>query len=245
MITALIVDDERSGRENLQFLLEEYCTDINVVATVSSVTEAAEQANKLTPDAIFLDIDMPNMDGFALLDQLNHQPYIIFVTAHAEYAIQAIKKGVFDYILKPVDVDELIKCVEKLNQTIRKDANGDTVTQDRKLKINDSRGVHLLNTNDIIYMEADNNYTLIHLDGNVYDGKFVASRTMGDFEPLLPEEQFFRVHKSYIINVEKMSSYSKSDGAFVVMDNGDTIEIARRKVSKFRQFLNKRFDRQV
>lgn len=243
MIRALIVDDEKSGRENLSHLIEEFCNGIKITATASSVNEAIEKVKLYSPDVLFLDIDMPHGTGFDLLNKLEYKPLTVFVTAHANFAIKAIKNDAFDYILKPIDIDELVECIKRLLSEInehKKEAET-RPGQKQRLKISDSKGVHLLEVSDIIYLEADNNYTIIHLEKGSHDGKFVVSRTMGEYESVLPQESFFRIHKSYIINIDKMKNYTRDDSTYVVMSNGDTIEISRRKVSKFRQYLNEQF----
>ena len=237
---AIIIDDEEKGRKILQSLIESYCRDVEVVATASDADEAYTLITKHKPDVIFLDIEMPNGNGFYLLEKFNEIPFqVIFTTAYDSYAIKAIKYHALDYLLKPIDIDELKQAVEKIK--IQKQ-NGQPETRymeflaSRKLEFSGriglpiKEGVVFLAISDIIWIESDGNYCTFHAADSK---KYVVSKNLGEYEELLPCNEFFRAHKSHLINVKKVKKYIRTDGYYVEMEDGALVEIARRKKDEF------------
>lgn len=232
-ITAIIVDDELHGRENLKMILETYCPEIEIMGLADSVVKAMELVNVLHPDAVFLDINMPVLDGFDFLEEYQERNFmVIFVSAHEEFGINAVKAGAVDYILKPINIKEMKQTVKKLISIHKKEMKIESPANIDKLVIPSSHGFNVLDIDDIIRLEADGCYTTLVIK----DLKnTIVSRTLKDFEDTLPKELFFRIHKSHLINLKYIKDYSNVSGSFVTMTDGSKIEISRRKAPDFYQ----------
>lgn len=245
MFRALIIDDEISTIRVLEILMRKFVPDIAEVHTAVGAHAGIDQIKTLHPDLVFLDIDMPGMDGFDLLRQIPDPTFeVIFVTAYSQYAIQAIRFSAFDYIMKPVDVKELQQAVERFK--FRKKSVPDTkmrhghllqnihskdVTQ-FTLSIHTVEGVHFLPISDIVYCEADGNYTHFYMANKK---RIVASKPLLDFETLLDPNVFMRVHKSYLVN-KKQVKLLIHQGSLLMAD-GTTVEVARRKRAEVKKWL--------
>lgn len=241
MITAIIIDDERKGRLALKEKLTAYCKDVNIIAEAADGFEAITLIEKLNPRLIFLDIEMPRMNGFEMLNQLKEKKFqVIFTTAYDQYAIKAIKYAAFDYLLKPIDIEELKTAIEKISKT----ENPQTVTQIEllqqnmnhpkkqlnKLAIPTLDGLLFFDINEIIHLEANSNYTIIHFSGKP---KITASKTLKEFEEILPDTVFFRIHHSHLINLSYIKRYIKGDGGQIELQNGNMVDVSRRKKEEF------------
>ena len=249
---ALIVDDERNIREALTLLLEEYCPEIVVCGAASSAHEGRELLKLNEIDIILLDISMPGEDGFSFLHSIPKENYaIIFATAYQEYALKALKASAVDYLLKPVNGIELREAVTKaiefselrmksaeiqkiyhesleaLQQNIRSE---DQVIS--KITVSEQFGFRIVNVSDIMYLQADSNYTILHLSGL---NKIVATRSLCEFEKMLVHPAFFRIHKSTIINMNFLQGYSSYEGNFAELKDGTRLSISRRKLIEFRE----------
>lgn len=249
---AIIIDDERNIREALATLLGQYCPEINVCGSASSAAEGRELIANNTVDIIFLDISMPKEDGFAFLRSIPAKNFgVIFATAFQDYALRAIKASAVDYLLKPINPYELQEAVNKailgleLRQKFvaRREAYQQSLdnldnqlqsnsTKISKLTIQDLTGFSVVNIEDILYMEADANYTIFYLIGNL---KITATRQLGEFEKILENSEFFRIHHSTIINLNLLSGYSSFQGNFAIMKDGTQLDISRRKLLGFRE----------
>jgi two-component system LytT family response regulator len=237
---AIIIDDEEKGRKILQSLLGSYCKDVTVAATAGDADEAYTLILKHKPDVIFLDIEMPNGNGFSLLERFDEIPFhVIFTTAYDSYAIKAIKYHALDYLLKPIDIDELKLAVEKiktLRQTRQPENRYFEFLASRKLEFTGriglpiKEGVVFMPVSDIVWIESDGNYCTFH---TMDSKKYVVSKNIGEYEELLPCHEFFRAHKSHLINVKKVKKYIRTDGYYVEMEDGAMVEIARRKKDEF------------
>lgn len=239
-LTAIIVDDELHGRENLKLIIQNYCPEIEVKGSANDVVSAIALVKNHLPDVVFLDINMPVLDGFDFLDEFEDRKFmVVFVSAHDEFGINAVKVGAEDYLLKPINIKELKLCVKKLLCINGKKNSTKSVSENNKLIISDSRGFNILNIDDILRLEADGCYTTIVTKDKIS----VISRTLKDFEASLPKEYFFRIHKSHLINLKYIKDYSNFNGNFVTMSDGSKVEISRRKTPEFIQrvktFLNK------
>lgn len=250
--SAIIIDDEQNTREVLGLLLKQYCPDILHVGSAASAKEGRELLRANHIDIIFLDISMPREDGFEFLNSIPKEEYaIIFVTAYQEYALRALKASAIDYLLKPVDSTELIEAVSKALQyhEYRKnqvevqnvyreslDILHENFHSDNKpitrITVADQFGFKVINVDEIMYLEADSNYTVLHLSGL---SQIVATRTIGDFEKILNTPQFFRIHKSTIINMNCLRGYSSYEGNYAELADGTKLSISRRKVIEFRE----------
>ncbi len=258
---ALIVDDEKNVREVLEILLSQYCKEVEVVALASSPAEAREILKRHEIDFIFLDISMPKEDGFTFLTTIPKENFsIIFVTAFEIYALRALKASAVDYLLKPVSPQDLIAAVNKAVQhfEFRKaraqekqiykeslDILNENISQKSlkisKITVYEQFGFQIVNTSEVEYLEADNNYTVLHLAGSK---NIVATRTLGDFEKILDQNDFFRIHKSILVNLNYLKGYSSYQGNFAVLNNGTSLSISRRRVNDFRDAI-KQFTKSV
>lgn len=239
-LTAIIVDDELHGRENLKLIIQNYCPEIEVKGSADDVVSAIALVKNHLPDVVFLDINMPVLDGFDFLNEFEDRKFmVVFVSAHDEFGINAVKVGAADYLLKPINIKELKQCVKKLLCINGKKNSAKPVLENNKLIISASRGFNILNIDDILRLEADGCYTTIVTKDKKNS---VISRTLKDFEESLPKEYFFRIHKSHLINLKYIKDYSNFSGNFVTMTDGSKVEISRRKTPEFIQrvktFLN-------
>jgi two-component system, LytTR family, response regulator len=241
MITAIIIDDEAKGRFALKQKLNDYCPGILIAGEAEDGEEGLRMIAKHHPQIVFLDIEMPGMDGFEMLKRLPEKDFhIIFTTAYDHYAIKAIKYAAFDYLLKPVDIEELRLAVARVQQQSAQTNTGkklealeqnlNSKPQLNKIAIPTLDGLLFFNINDIIHLEAQSNYTAIYF---VNHSKLLASRTLKDFEELLPPDIFFRTHHSHLINLNYIKRYIKGDGGQIEMQDGSFATVARRKKDEF------------
>lgn len=241
MITAIIIDDEKKGRSALRQKLKDYCPQVDVLGEAENGKEGINLIEAVHPKIVFLDIEMPHMNGFEMLQQLRVKNFhVIFTTAYDQYAIKAIKYAAFDYLLKPVDIEELKNAVQKAehhNNTHSTEERMETLMQNlsaknqiHKIAVPTMEGLLFFNLSDIIYLHAESNYTTIHFKDHP---RLIASRTLGDFEELLPTDIFYRPHNSYLINLNYIKRYIKGDGGQIEMQNGDYVDVSRRKKEEF------------
>jgi two-component system, LytTR family, response regulator len=254
--SAVIIDDERYLREAMERMLIKHCPEIAVAGSAASAEEGRELLKTHQVDIIFLDISMPKEDGFAFLRTIPRENYaIIFVTAYQEYALRALKASAIDYLLKPVNLSELREAISKaiqyheirqgreevkkvyqesLNVLHENIHSGDKPIT--KITVAGQFGFQLINVADIMYMEADSNYTIMHLSSL---NKIVATRTMGDFERIINSSEFFRIHKSIIINMNFLKGYYNYQGDFAELTDGTRLSIARRKMNEFLEVVSR------
>lgn len=238
MIKTLIVDDEEKSRITLKNLLGMYCPEIEVVELCDSVTSALTAINKQMPDVVFLDIEMPFHNGFTLLEKVKDPTFkVVFTTAYDHYAIKAIKYSAIDYLLKPIDSDELTAAVAKITGNkptpLQASQNIEALLSNLKVKGNNAKiavptfdGLQMINASEIIKCTADESYTHITLANNT---KVTVSRILKEYEELLSDLNFFRVHNSCLVNLVHVTKYVKGDGGYVVMSDGSSVEVSRRK----------------
>lgn len=243
-ISAVIVDDEEIGRLALRKKINNYCQNVIIGGEASDGKEGIEVIKSIEPDVVFLDIEMPRMDGFEMLQSITQIDFhIIFTTAYDHYAIKAIKYSAFDYLLKPVDIEELKAAVDRAQN------HPGTWTNDKintlqlnlssqpflgQIAIPTEEGLSFFNVSEIVHLEAQSNYTLIFIQDN---SKLLASRTLKEFEELLPTDIFYRTHHSHIINISYIKKYIRADGGQIVMKNNKHIPISRRKKKSFMENL--------
>jgi two-component system LytT family response regulator len=233
LITAIIVDDELFGRENLKKIIETYCSEMEILACADSVVQAKDLVKVHNPDVVFLDINMPVLDGFDFLKEFDERKFMVVIfSAHDEFGIQAVKAGAVDYLLKPVNIKELKLTIKKLLSLKSKRDRIELVPDTDKLVLPASHGFEVLDFDDIIRLEADGSYTNVILGNNQH--KFV-SHTLKDFEDTLPKGKFYRIHKSHLINLKFIKAYSNIGGNYVTMCDGSRIEVSRRKAPEFIQ----------
>jgi two-component system, LytTR family, response regulator len=247
MITAIIVDDEPDCAETLQLLLDACCPEVKVIAVCLSGAAALTQIPELNPQLVFLDIEMPFMNGFQLLGQLPAINFdLIFTTSYDQYAIKAIRFSAMDYLLKPIDREELRAAVQKsldhrnppLPQQLEILLQRLQQPVSTKIAIPTMDGLQMVPVASVISCGADSNYTIFHLKGGQ---KITASRTLRDVAEMLEEQNFIRVHQSSLVNVDEINKYVKGEGGYLIMSDGSTVDVARsRKESLLKRLQPKR-----
>jgi two-component system LytT family response regulator len=239
MIRAIVIDDEQESRNTVINILDNFCKNVHVIAQAENVKEGKETIEKEKPDVVFLDIQMPDGTGFDLLEKLTEVNFqVIFVTAYDQYALKAIKFSAIDYLLKPVDPQQLIDAVEKLKtsetdfgliskqiSTLLKNKNGF-----ERITLPTFEGLRFIILNDIIRCEADNNYTNFYLNSGE---KVLVTKTLKEYDESLSEEDFIRVHQSHLVNSKYIDRYMKGDGGTIIMTDGSHVEVSRRRKEEF------------
>lgn len=242
---AIIVDDEEDGRLVLQSLIQSHCPSVEIIKQCKSAAEGEQAINSLEPDIVFLDINMPNANGFALLDKVKKRQFnLIFVTAYHNYAIRAIKYSALDYLMKPIDEVELKDAVNRCSKPTEENSNTDkinhfidTISKDQfeKVILPVREGYVFVKIDDILRCEADSNYTTLYLvDGE----KHIVSKTLKDFESQLSSSKFFRIHKSHLINLSYLKKYTRGDGGVVTLIDNTELDVSRRNKEEFLKALN-------
>ncbi|WP_299459769.1 LytTR family DNA-binding domain-containing protein [uncultured Microscilla sp.] len=240
MLKALIIDDEAKARRILQELLKEYCPQIEIVGEADDVPNAVKAIHKYRPNLVFLDIEMPGYTGFQLLDFFDTINFeIIFTTAYREYAIQAFQVSAIDYLLKPIQIELLIKAIEKVEgqlsepqineriDTLKSNLSQEYIT---RIALPVAEGLLFIEVDQIVYLNAEGAYTQIFLEGGK---KVLVSKKIKSFEKVLDHPSFFRTHRSYLINLNRVKQYVKQDGGYIVMDNNDAVNLARERKEDF------------
>jgi len=246
MLRSIIIDDEFHCLESLSLLLNEYCPEVDLLDQCSSAKKGIEAIEKWKPDLVFLDIEMPVMNGFELLEQLSSVSFaIIFTTSYDQYAIKAFRFSALDYLLKPIDQDELVAAVKKVGeqrhlpvaeqfQVLLKQIQGKN-NGFLKLAVPTADGFELIPAEQIVYCEANDNYTHFFLKNK---SKIIACRILKDIEAQLQDFPFFvRVHNSYLVNLNEVARYVRGDGGHLIMSNGTMINVSRsRKEALLKHF---------
>lgn len=241
-IKTILVDDEPGNIITLGELLKSYCPQITIVGVAENIERATSLIQTAQPDLVMLDIEMPYGNGFDLLERVSPANFeVIFVTAFDNYAIRAFKYAAIDYILKPVSIQELQEAIDKVRLRLNekqvnskinlllstlKSGQGDI----KKIAFPTGDGLVFEAVDNILFIEASGSYTTIHLTGG---HKYLVAKKISDIEQVLPVSLFFRVHNSFIINIQKIKKYHKGRGGYVVMENGASIEVATRKRDEF------------
>jgi two-component system, LytTR family, response regulator len=246
MIKAIIIDDEVHCLETLSQLLKESCPQVQLLEQCRSAKKGLEAIEKLKPDLVFLDIEMPAMNGFEMLEQFTEIPFaIIFTTSYDQYAIKAIRFSALDYLLKPIDPNELISAVKKVQeqrhlpvaeqfQMLLKQVQGKE-HHFNKIAVPTSEGFELIPADQVMHCEANDNYTHLFLKNKT---KIIACRTLKEMEEQLQDFNFFvRVHHSYIVNLNEVMKYVRGEGGYLIMSDGSTVNVSRsRKDSLMKWF---------
>lgn len=243
----IIIDDEPHCVGYLHVLLVQHCPNVEVVATAANGQEGLSAIRQHNPELVFLDIEMPVMNGFQMLKELETIPFqIIFTTAYDRYALRAFKFSALDYLLKPIDPQELKNAVFRSRKAfpiaqeqlsvLKNQLHHPTAAFSNKIAVPSQEGFSFLNLQDIVTCEAESNYTKFHLMG----GKsLLISRTLGDVEDTLKEKGFFRIHKQFLINLQHIIKYVKGEGGYVVMSNNQLVSIARSRREEFVNLFEK------
>ena len=241
MLSAFLADDDISCIQTLETLLQAYCPEVAICGKATSVAEAVKEIHRLSPQVVFLDVEIGQELGFDLFAHFPDPSFkVIFTTGHREYALQAIKSSCLDFLVKPVDYIELKEAVQKADHYFRQHEQQQQIevllsqfagkNANPRIAINTPDGYEFINKDDILYCEASLNYTQVYLPGGK---KLLASRSLGDFEEVLPKEKFFRSHKSFLINLLHIRKVSKADGLQAKMSNDKWVDISVRKKDEF------------
>jgi two-component system LytT family response regulator len=245
MIRALLIDDEHHSNQTLRYELERHCPDVEILDEALSGQEGIEKIARHKPDLVFLDIEMPGMSGFEMLRRLAPVEFdIIFVTAYDQYAIRAFRIAAVDYLLKPITKDHLKEAVARITErhTVAEQQqkfetlihNLSDGMRSPRIALPSGRGMDFVQVADIIYCRADSNYTHICL----HDGKkYTLAKTLKDIEQLIDLEIFFRIHQSYLVNMQHVQRYVRDDGGYVIMPDKAKIPIAKRRKEEFMALL--------
>ncbi len=249
MIKAVIIDDENNALEMLEWQIQNYCAQVQICALCKNAEEGIAAIQKYQPQLIFLDIEMPKKNGFEVLLAFP-DPYfdVIFTTAYDQFAIKAIKFSALDFLLKPIDADDLVKAIEKFEKKHDQKIMAEQLQQllhqyqhpgmlPTKIPFGTSEGIIFIKQEAIVYCEAISNYTHIHFLDKT---KLVVSKTLKDVEEMLLHFSFYRVHNSYLINLQHINKYVKADGGSVEMSNGMQVPISRQKKEAFIEILMKK-----
>ncbi len=248
-LKALIVDDELHARENLAMLLDEFCQEVQVIGQCENVEEARKAISELKPELVFLDIRMPSgIEGLELLEEIDNTDFqVIFATAFKEHAVRAFNANAIHYLLKPIDIEELQEAVGKVvefralmeedasSKEVYKESLKDLKTtiltgESKRITITHAKGIKIVKQDEIVYLEGSGNCTYLHFaDGS----KFLDTRTLKVYEPILDNSRFYRVHKSYIVNLLFLKEYLHDQGHYVVLENDISLPVARNRVPDF------------
>ncbi|HEV7779786.1 MAG TPA: response regulator transcription factor [Chitinophagaceae bacterium] len=246
---ALIVEDEVRSRDFLRNLVEEFCPQLSVQGTASNVEEAVSLINTQSPDVVFMDIEMQTGTGFDVLQQVKHRDFhVIFTTAYDHYAIKAIKFSAVDYLLKPINLEELQQAVAKAVEGLQQEAENNKIDlliknlrrpagEDYSISLSTSEGVEFIQLTNILRLEANGPYTTFFMkDGS----KIMVSKNLKEYENLLTDHGFFRVHNSHVINLKEVRKMIKTDGGYAVMNDDSMIAISPKKKDEFVQLMSQR-----
>ena len=242
MLKAILIDDEQSSLNSLKQKILQHCAGIEIISVCDDPQQGILAIEVLKPDLVFLDIEMPLINGFTLLQQLTYKNFeLIFVTAYDHYAIKAIRYSALDYLVKPIEIDDLknavARAVEKINNAVPNNQIEllleNIIIEKFKFKriaIPTTLGLQFIKIEEIIYLEASVNYTKFYLINNV---KYTVSKTLKEFEDMLPHDFFLRIHNSYLVNKNYIEKYIRGDGGQVELSNGAVLDVAKRKKAEF------------
>jgi two-component system, LytTR family, response regulator len=248
MIEAIIVDDEKPARETIANIIKLYCSDVSVIAEAEDISSAFKAIEQHKPQLVFLDIDMPGGSGFDLLKKFNPLPFhVVFITAYQEHAVKAFKFSAIDYILKPINPDELIEAVKKTKSLLEKNSLSVRLdaflnyfhqpnSDNKRIVLKTSDQIYIINVKDIVRCESDGNYTYFFtIDGK----KILVSTTIKEYEEMLSGFHFFRTHQSHLVNTNFIERFDKKDGGSVIMKDNSSIPVAVRKKEALLSLLSR------
>jgi two-component system, LytTR family, response regulator len=251
MIRAIVIDDEQISLKALGEKIKTLCPDLEVAGLFSRAEDAIRELGVIKPDVVFLDIEMPKMNGFTFLKAIDPVPFeVIFTTAYSEYAIEALRISALDFLTKPIDTKELVAAVERLKEKLKANAFQPSILEEQiqlflqyqhpsvrlgKIALPVLNGLEIIDTDDIIKIKGENVYSVFHL---VSGKRLVASLTLKEVEAMLRHSNFFRVHKSFIVNLQCVVRYIKGEGGTVVLNDGSEVEVSRRNKIDFLKRIN-------
>ncbi len=238
MYTAIIIDDEPLSNEALRLKIEKAARNVEIIGTFHSAKDASQEMQELEPNLVFLDIEMPEHDGFWFLEQFSKRQFeVIITTAHDAYAIKAVRFSAIDFLLKPINLPDLSEAigrfVQKMEEKSLKTSNLNLAKLNAKfdkIPVPSLRGLQFESINEILYLRSEGNYTMIYLKNGE---QIVSSKNIGDYETVLLNLHFFRIHHTSIINLEHLREYLKGEGGSVILIDGTELDVAKRKKKEF------------
>ncbi len=248
MIRCILIDDERNALEMMEWLIKTYCPQVEIVAMCNSAQQGIEQILALRPDVIFLDIEMPRMNGFDMLEQFDKLFFdVVFCTAYDQFAIKAFKYSALNYLLKPVDPEDLKATMARIEekkaiptreqfQLLMQHIHQPVRSTPQRIALTTNDGMLFVPTSDIIYCEAESNYTKVVLSGGK---KVIVSKVLKDIDEALAGPDFCRVHSSFLININRIKKYVRGDGGYLIMDDDTNISISRTRRQEFMELFSK------
>ena len=248
MLKAIIIDDEKPILNMLESIVEQYCHDVEVIATADSVSSGLKRIKSLHPDILFLDINLTDGTGFQLLEQLGEKlPMVVFITAYDEYAVKAFRFSAIDYVMKPINVNDIIVAVEKCKNQLEKESLSEKLKtfiqnmdesnlEEKKIVLKTTESIHIVKVGEIIRCEADHNYTQFFL---IENRKLLVSKTLKEFEEMLLDYGFFRTHQSHLININFIDRFDKADGGELVLTNKSRVPVSKRKRDELFELFEK------
>ncbi len=248
MIKCVLIDDERNALEMMEWLLKTYCPEVSIAAMCNSAEQGIEAIHQHHPDVVFLDIEMPKMNGFDMLEQFDKLFFdVVFCTAYDQFAIKAFKYAALNYLLKPVDPEDLKQTIERIKEKkaipvkeqfdlLLQNIRNTVKTTPQRIALTTGDGLLFVPTQDIIYCEADSNYTHIFLSGGK---RILVSKVLKEIDEALSGPDFFRVHSSFLININRIKKFVRGDGGYILMDNDAQITISRSRKQEFMELFSK------
>jgi two-component system LytT family response regulator len=245
-IKAIIVDDELHSLQTTELLVQKYCPKIEITGLAESAEKGIQLIDKLKPDIVFLDIAMPVMNGFEMLQHITYKSFeIVFTTAYDEYAIKAFKVNAIDYLLKPIDPEELVQAMEKVKEKLDKHEQynkidellkmiGQPEVKRKKVALSIDGKIKMIPFDSIIYCESESNYTYIYL---AQGKRVMISKTLKEVEKIIGNPGFFRVQNSYLVNLGHIKEYIRGEGGELIMSNGDEVKVSRKKKEELMKLL--------
>lgn len=248
MIRCILVDDETNALEMMEWLLRTYCPEVEIAAMFSSAEEGIEAVRRLKPDVVFLDIEMPRMNGFDMLEQFDKLTFdVVFCTAYDQFAIRAFKYSALNYLLKPVDPDDLKATIQRIAERkalptreqfelLLQHIQHPVKSTPQRIALTTGDGMIFVPTADIIYCEAESNYTKVALTNGK---KIIVSKVLKDIDEALEGPDFCRVHSSFLININRIRKYVRGDGGYLLMDDDTSIPISRSRRQEFMELFSR------
>lgn len=234
-ISALVVDDETHARDLMKGVLSLFESSIDIIGEAENLPSAVRKIQELKPKVLFLDIDMPKFSGLQIKEFITDDILIVYVTAHAQHAIEALRLEAFDYLLKPLDLENLKRCVARIESHFNKVDENTKETlplNDRKLAVNSQQGTHFIEIDEISYIEAASMYSIIHFRNE----QLIASKPLKEFMHL-ENNGFFRTHRSYLVNTKKVKRFSSIYGNEVILEDGAKVPVSRSAKEKFMSYM--------
>ena len=248
MIRCILIDDEADSLEVMEMLMKTYCPQVKIEAVCNNAEKGITAINQFRPDVVFLDIEMPNMNGFDMLEKFDDLFFdVVFITAYHQFAIKAFRYSALNYLLKPVDPDDLVKTIERVEkkktaplkeqmEMLLHHFRSPEKQAISRIALTTSEGLLFVPTSDIIFCESDSNYTKVVLkDGR----KILVSKPLKDLDDTLAGPDFYRIHNSFLVNLNHIKKYIRGEGGYVIMDDGSTVSISRTRKQEFVELFSK------